>query len=295
MAAKDGRVLLAYGPVEQVSIVFSVRKSILAMLYGKYVQQGTIDLRATLADLDIDDVGGLLPTERRATVDDLLRSRSGVFHAAANGGDDLAHASARGSHPPGAYFLYNNWDFNAAGTVFEQRTGRGIYDAFLSDIARPIQLQDFDPSRHKKMGDRAKSMHLAYPFYLSTRDMARIGQLMLRGGEWNGARVLDADWVQAITQRHTPSSDMHPPATARRKLGYGRMWWVTEPGAPAAFDGAYMAWGVHGQFILVLPRQNVVIAHKRRVPESGNWNVSWVRMKDFFKAAEMIAKARCDL
>ncbi|GKT24968.1 hypothetical protein [Acidovorax sp. SUPP3334] len=78
MAVQDGRVLLAHGPVEAVSIVFSVRKSVLAMLYGKYVANGTngtIGLDRTLADLGIDDTGGLLPIERQATVRDLLTAR----------------------------------------------------------------------------------------------------------------------------------------------------------------------------------------------------------------------------
>lgn len=293
MAAKDGMALFTYGPVAETSIVFSVRKSILAMLYGNYVEQGQIDLNATLGGLDVDDIGGLLPPERAARVVDLLESRSGVFHPAANSGDDLAQAPARGSQPPGAYFLYNNWDFNAAGTAFERLTGVGIYDAFLQDIARPIQLEDYEHRRHRKMGDRSKSQHLAYPFYLSARDMARIGQLMLRNGDWNGQPVMSPAWTRSIVALRTPAADMHPPATARRGLGYGRMWWLIETPPPSPLAGAYMAWGVHGQFILVIPGRNMVIAHKRRVPVGTNWNVSWVRVTDFFKAAEQLASARC--
>jgi len=241
MAAKDGMALFAYGLVAESSIVFSVRKSILAMLYGKYVEQGQIDLNATLAALDVDDIGRLLPSERAARVVDLLESRSGVFHPAANSGDDLAQAPARGSHPPDTYFLYNNWDFNAAGTVFERLTSLGLYDAFLEDIARPIQLEDYEHRRHRKMGDRSKSEHLAYPFYLSARDMARIGQLMLRNGDWNGVPVMSPAWTQSIVALRTPAADMHPPATARRGLGYGRMWWLIETTPPSPLAGAYMA------------------------------------------------------
>ena len=76
MAVRDGRVLFSEGPVERVSIVFSVRKSILSMLYGKYVASGAIDLSRTLADVGIDDaVGGLLPTERQARLRDLQDAR----------------------------------------------------------------------------------------------------------------------------------------------------------------------------------------------------------------------------
>ena len=51
-------------------------------------------------------------------------------------------APVRGSQKPGTYNLYSNWDFNALGTIFEKKTGRSIYDAFESDIARPIGMQD---------------------------------------------------------------------------------------------------------------------------------------------------------
>ena len=143
MAVAGGRVVFEYGDVSTTSSVASVRKSILSMLYGIGVQRGAIDLDATLAALGIDEIGGLTPAERQARVRDLLTSRSGVYHAAANEGDDLAHAPARGSQRPGAYFLYSNWDFNALGTIFEQRTRESVYDAFARDIATPIGLQDF--------------------------------------------------------------------------------------------------------------------------------------------------------
>ena len=122
IAVVGGRAIFEYGDTDTVSYVASVRKSILSMLYGIHVKRGEIDLDATLASLGIDDRGGLTDAERQARVRDLLTARSGVFHPAANEGDDLSRAPARGSQRPGKYFLYNNWDFNALGTIFEQST-----------------------------------------------------------------------------------------------------------------------------------------------------------------------------
>jgi hypothetical protein len=116
MAIVGGRVVFEYGNIDTVSYVASVRKSILSMLYGVHVQRGQIDLDATLTTLGIDDRGSLTAMERQARVRDLLTARSGVFHSAANDGDDLARAPARGTQRPGTYFLYNNWDFNVLGT-----------------------------------------------------------------------------------------------------------------------------------------------------------------------------------
>jgi CubicO group peptidase (beta-lactamase class C family) len=109
IAVKEGHVLFSYGPVESVSYIASARKSVLAMMYGKYVADGKVDLDKTLAELEIDDIGGLLPVERQARLRDLLTARSGVFHPASNEGDDLASAPPRGSQAPGTYFLYSNW------------------------------------------------------------------------------------------------------------------------------------------------------------------------------------------
>src|SRR5688500_16973124 len=80
MAVVGGRVLMDYGDLDTLSYLASVRKSILSMLYGNYVASGRVNLESTLAELGIDDIGGLLPQEKEATVRDLLTARSGVFH-----------------------------------------------------------------------------------------------------------------------------------------------------------------------------------------------------------------------
>ena len=66
----------------------------------------------TLDELQIDDVEGLLDIEKRAKIDHLATSRSGVFHVASNGGYDEKNILPRGSKEPGSYYVYNNWDFN---------------------------------------------------------------------------------------------------------------------------------------------------------------------------------------
>ncbi|MBA2260739.1 MAG: hypothetical protein H0W18_17770 [Acidobacteria bacterium] len=78
MAVVGGRTLYEYGDLTTVSYLASARKSVLAMLFGKYVADGTINLNKTLADLKVDEIGGLMPIERTATVADLLGARSGV-------------------------------------------------------------------------------------------------------------------------------------------------------------------------------------------------------------------------
>lgn len=294
MAVRGRDVLLRHGPIDRPSIVYSVRKSILSMLYGRQVAEGRIRLDETLGELGIDDVGGLLPIERQARVRDLLAARSGVFHPAANPGDDATAAPARGSQQPGRYFLYNNWDFNAAGSVFEQRTGRSLYQIFDTDIAQPLGLEDFDLSRHRRTGDARRSAHLAYHFHLSARDMARIGQVMLAGGSWQGRQLVPAAWVAESTAPVTPAVAMHPPHVARRGLGYGYLWWVPEVADGSPLAGSYFAWGYYGQFILVMPRRGLVIVHKNDIQPAEGDAPRHVRVPAFLAIATRLANAPCD-
>ena len=270
MVVVGGRTLLAYGDLEHVSYLASCRKSVLSLLYGRSVEDGTIATGRTLANLEFSDIGGLLPVEQRATIDQVLASRSGVYHRASLGGDDAAHAPARGSVAPGARYLYNNWDFNAAGAIFEQLTGRNIYETVEADLSGPLGLQDFERKLQQKSGDLTVSRIPAYPMWLSTRDMARVGLLALREGRWRDRQLVPRDWIRHTTTLVSPWSEMDqafedsPPTVDR--WGYGRLWWVWDtPGGNDAADPlarAFTAWGVGGQYITVIPKLDMVIAHK---------------------------------
>ena len=273
MVVVGGRSLFEYGDLAHLSYLASVRKSVLAVMYGKYVENGTIPLGRTLGEMQFTDVGGLMPRELEATVENVITARSGVYHPASNSGDDTASAPPRGSQRPGTYFLYNNWDFNAAGAAFEKLTGCDIYDALQSDLAEPLGMQDFDRSRQRKSGDAKQSQFLAYHMYLSTRDMARIGLLMLRGGDWGGRQVASREWVRRITSLVTPFHEMNPPNQRALgtgiRWGYGYMWWVWDaPNSPGSFQGAYTGRGAGGQFITVLPQLDMVVAHKTDTSQS---------------------------
>lgn len=286
MIIVGGDVIFKYGNIEQVSYIASCRKSVLAMMLGKYVENGTINLNTTMEELGIDDIGGLLPIERKATIDHLVTSRSGVYHDASNAGDDANSRPKRGSKKPGSYYLYNNWDFNAAGAVFEQLTGRNIYETFRDDIAIPIGMQDFDLAKQRKSGRLDLSKFPAYHIYLSTRDMARLGYLMLRKGNWRGEQVISREWAEKIVSVVTPLKEMNP-VSRRNIFEYGYMWWLFKVDDNPVFKGAYTARGSMGQYITVIPELDMVIAHKTDAiyGRSTTWN-------KYYKAVRAITKAQ---
>lgn len=275
-----GRVVFRYGDIEELSYLASARKSVLAMLYGYWVENGTIDLNATLEKLGMDDVGGLLPIEKQATVEHLITARSGVYHPASNSGDDLASAPPRGSQKPGSYMLYSNWDFNAAGHAFELLTKRDIFDELQAQLAIPLQFEDWDRTAQRKSGDLKVSRNPAYHMWLSTRDMARIGHLMLNEGSWNGRQLISSDWARRIVSVVTPLGQMNPVGRRDGYFGYGYMWWVWDgPRAVGPFKGAYTARGAVGQWITVFPAERLVVAHKTNnvYGRTTSWE-SWERI-----------------
>ena len=203
---QSGRVIDQWGDVDKKIEVRSLRKSLLSALYGIHVAEGHIDLGKTLEEGGIDDKPPALTTiEKQATILDLLRARSGVYHAAARETAQMrAERPPRGSHSPGTYFYYNNWDFNVLGRIFEQQTGKGIFEEFAQRIAKPIGMQDFVPSDGRFAGVEGStvggdSLYPNYIFSMTARDMARFGYLYLRNGRWGDKQIIPATWVRRST------------------------------------------------------------------------------------------------
>jgi len=265
---KDGKITYSYGNVSEISYLASCRKSVLAMLYGKHVENGTIDLNETIGSIGIDENDGLLPIEKQATVDHIITSRSGVFHVPANGGYDEKNIKERGSKQPGEYFVYNNWDFNVAGHILEVKTGKTVYEEIEEQLAKPLGFQDWNIKNQRRTVNEEKSRYSAYHMYFSTRDMAKIGQLMLNKGNWEGQQLISRKWIKKITSRVTSRDTVNKRNGANRKssvqFSYGYMWWLFENFKDNPnMEGAYTASGFGGQYITVIPKLNMVIAHKK--------------------------------
>ena len=254
MVVYDGRVLVTWGDIYRRFMCHSVRKSLMSALYGTFVEEGTIDLDRTMAELGIDDISPLTETEKEARIRDLLKARSGVYHPAAYETAGMKAARpARGSHTRDTFWYYNNWDFNVLCTILEQHTGRNFFVDFYHRIAAPIGMEDYRMMDGYHHLESEHSMHSAYPFKLSARDMARIGLLFLRNGKWGDRRIIPESWIRESTR---PYSDT---GGGGERAGYGYLWWTTED---PELKGMYSALGVGTQMISVLPLANMVIVQR---------------------------------
>jgi hypothetical protein len=267
MALYDGKVFFSWGEITKNYWCHSIRKPFLCSLVGIHKQLGDINLNATLEQLGIDDIPPSLTTEeKQATVKQLLQSRSGVYHKAAAETQEMKNSRpARGSHAPGTFFYYNNWDFNALGTIFEQETGTKIFEEFKSRIADPIGMEDFSVSNCYYQYEDSLSMHPAYSFRMSARDMARFGVLYQKNGNWKGNQIIPADWINESTTTYSILD-----STAG--IGYGYMWYTIPDGSAFAqligASGFYHT-GVGVHIVIILPELKLVLVE--RYDTDGVW------------------------
>jgi len=267
-AAVGGRVVVENGSVAQPVTVQSVRKALMNALIGRAVADSRLSLDATMADLEIDDLEpALTHQERRATVLDCLMGRSGIYHQAAYEPSGLdARRPARGSHAPGEYWFYNNWDFNVLATILRRAAGLDAFRVFDEWFARPMRMQDFEPSACRSVFEPVSS-HPAYLFTISARDLARFGHLHLCNGLWHGDRLLAEEWIAASWRPLSPAAHGYEAyATA-----FGRMWWVMRP---ELFGGlrSYAALGGAGHGLFVIPDLGAVVVHQNDgEATSPNW------------------------
>ena len=252
-----GRVVVEWGDADRKIKISSMRKSLLSALFGIYAPLNHFDLDTSIGSLGIDDDPPLTAEEKQATVRMLLEARSGVYHGYVAGTPSMREDwPKRGSHSPGSYWFYNNWDFNALGSIFEKAFKTPIAKAFDERIARRIGMRDFRvedmyylQAPANASPDFNKSIHPAYHFRMTAGDLARFGYLFLRDGEWRGKAVVPKAWVSESTQAHSQTEPGE---------GYGYLWWVDGWDLPVA---SFSAQGALAKYVVVLPTRDLVVVY----------------------------------
>jgi CubicO group peptidase (beta-lactamase class C family) len=259
MVIYQGKVLVAWGDIETNYKAHSIRKAFLCALYGINVDRGIIDINKTLGELDIDDITPLSTVEKSATIENLLQSNSGIYLPAQGDGHSMkVNKPERGTHRPGEYFHYNNWDFNALGTIYQRVTGNGIFDDFLNEISKPLSMEDFSLD-DTQMRTADYTMHDYYFFRISSRDLARFGLLYQQMGMWNGQRILSEEWVKNSTRSYSDTGHG----------GWGYLW-ATLPKTESEKYGLkslskyaiYFKTGVGVHMVAIVPELDLVFVNR---------------------------------
>jgi CubicO group peptidase (beta-lactamase class C family) len=214
--------------------------------------------------MSIDDVPPLTAQERTATLRQLMQSRSGIYRLAAfMTPGDREGMPAAGSDAPGETYWYNNWGFNALGTVVRNVAGP-LGEVVNERIAQPLGMQDFHASDVREQFEDV-SEHSAYRIWMSTRDRARFGYLYLRHGCWRGQQIVPAQFV---------ADSLYPHTNREESDDFGYLWRSQEAIARVGMtERWYSARGNNLQYIMLVPEWDVVVVLTTDMDRPGwmNW------------------------
>jgi CubicO group peptidase (beta-lactamase class C family) len=237
------------GSRTRLNDVRSVTKSVTSLLVGialeKRFFRGMEErfVRFLPEYVDEDDA-----PRRSITLENLLTMRSGLrWDERAHGGLDPGGLSLSGDsvryvlqHPvreePGKVFRYSTGDSQLVAAMLWRATGLPPVRFAARHLFRPLGITRFRWDAHPA-GLSYGGMRL----FLTARDMAKIGQMCLDRGAWEGRQIVPASWIETSTREHVRASDS----------AYGYYWWIRPDG--------YTAQGWGGQYIYVLPEERVVL------------------------------------
>jgi CubicO group peptidase (beta-lactamase class C family) len=154
------------------------------------------------------------------------------------------------SDPPGTRWNYCSGCSHLFSAILQQKTGINPRDFAEQFLFKPLGIRDV-----KWMTDPAGIPYGAGGFPLTPRDMAKLGYLYLRNGQWDGQQIVSSKWVQAATTKYTEIGvDPH--------FGYGYHWFTlnSRPG--------YAAIGNLGQIIFVIPEDDLIVVTTAATEES---------------------------
>jgi CubicO group peptidase (beta-lactamase class C family) len=147
------------------------------------------------------------------------------------------------ANAPGTTFTYNSAAVHMLGVGLTVATGMPEQDYALAHLLGPLGIS----AVAWETDDRGYNNGAA-GIQLRTRDLAKIGQLVLQNGRTATAQIVPSDWLNKSLTVHERIEDQYG---AARGINYGYLWWLT--------DKFWLAWGFRGQYIYIVPDQQLVV------------------------------------
>ena len=236
---------------EQIRLVYSLSKSFTGTALGLAIGDGLVDLD----DLVGDHLPELTADASARTLEMRVRHLASMStgHAdetlldafIANPTDPLAgFFTVEPQHDPGTWFAYNQPPVLALSALLQHATGRRMNDLLRERVLDPIGIRDLRWYQHRPEVD------LGFSGVFTNLDaIARLGQLYLDDGMWDGEQVLPQGWVALASSTQTDNSHRPEPDWSR---GYGFQFWMCRHG--------YRGDGAFGQYMVILPEHDTVVA-----------------------------------
>ena len=150
------------------------------------------------------------------------------------------------SHAPGKIFEYRNPQIDLLSGIIIKSSEISVQDFAEKYLFKPLNIFKYSWTNFKKTNYPLMSGSLA----LSSRDMLKIGQLVLNEGKWNGEQVISKKWIDEATSFKIKSD---------QTFDYGYLWWLGESKNKPDLKVIF-AMGGGGQFIIIVPKTNLVVA-----------------------------------
>ncbi len=243
----------------------SVTKSVTSLLVGLAIEHGylrDIDVKALPFLTDYMPMDYWDENKANITIRDLLTMSSGMdcddsdprskgeqwkMYKTENWLDYFVDLPS--VREPGKAFAYCSGGVIALGGILERATGMSISDFSEQYLFAPMGIDNFGWLKFKWGTSTSGALELR------PRDMAKLGQLMLDNGKWNGQQIISADWVK---ESRTNQIDLR--FMSREWFNeYGYLWWRGTVDIKGASFHPYAAWGLGGQFIMVFPKIETII------------------------------------
>ena len=249
MALRHGKVIcecnFAPYPKGMWHITHSMCKSITGMAIGMLIEEGKLKLNENIYDIFSDHMNAFSKIFRPAiTVENLLTMTSGVtFNESGivSGNDWLGsflNASVNGK--PGTEFQYNSLNTYVLSAIVTKRTGETLTEYLTPRLFGPLGITKYYwetcPKGITKGG---------WGLFLCAEDMAKLGQLYLQKGKWNGQQLVSEYWIEISTARHLK--------TQNDTYGYGYQLWMEQ--RPGSFEYN----GMLGQNVIIYPDMDMVL------------------------------------
>lgn len=245
-------------------VCYSLSKSITATAIGMLIDEGMLTPEESITDIFKDELTPIqISTHKKIKVRHLLNMTSGVVFNEA--GSITETDWVRGFFdslvltPPGKTFHYNSMNSYILSAILKKITGVGLMEYLTPRLWEPLGVKnvfwELSPSGIEKGG---------WGLYIIPEDLAKIGQLYLQGGIWNGKQLISREWIEAATSKKV---------TAPQGFGdfnYGYHIWVGRQ------QHCYLFNGMFGQNMICFPDTDMII-----IENAGNNEM--FQQSDFFR------------
>lgn len=281
MIIKDGYLVASWGDIKRVDMTFSVTKSYLSTVAGLAVDQRLFlpseKVAAYVWDTTFDGEHNQAITWKH------LLNQSSDWSGQLWGGYDWADRPPRTGgidnwkyrklHPPGTHYKYNDVRVNVLAYSLLNVWRKPLPQVLKEKVMDPIGASStwrwygYENSWVNIDGNWVQSVsgggHSGGGLFISTEDHARFGLLFLNKGKWKEQQIISPAWIKEATT----SSSANP--------SYGYLWWLNHPDSSRYVADAgkemYYAAGFGGNFIIILPEENMVVVTRwlepKRMPE----------------------------